>query len=168
MCIRVKCPGCSKFTWQGCGLHIASALKGVEESDRCNGWRIGAMCQEALTMSSSSTDEDSKSLGSQPSSTLSSSQQLNICIIGAGLAGTMAAALLAKLGNNVSVSIYEKREDPRCNQEEVISEAFGASTSSSKRSINLALSYRGKLALREVGLLDEVMKNAGKLLLIYM
>lgn len=36
---------------------------------------------------------------------------VRICIVGAGLAGTMMAILLAKLGYRVTV--YEKREDPR-------------------------------------------------------
>jgi hypothetical protein len=35
MCYRVKCGKCGKPTWQGCGLHIEQALKGVPEADRC-------------------------------------------------------------------------------------------------------------------------------------
>lgn len=51
-----------------------------------------------------------------PHSSCSSSSRANnksvrICIVGAGLAGSMMAILLAKLGYRVSV--YEKREDPR-------------------------------------------------------
>lgn len=41
----------------------------------------------------------------------SNNKNIRICIIGAGLAGTMMAILLAKLGYRVTV--YEKREDPR-------------------------------------------------------
>lgn len=86
-----------------------------------------------------------------------------ICIIGAGLAGAMLAALLAKLGFHISV--YEKRPDPRLNHDakENVNEAFGASTSAIKRSINLALSHRGMAALKEVGLLDKIMSNAIKM-----
>jgi len=28
----------------GCGQHIAAALDGVEEGDRCKGWKTGAQC----------------------------------------------------------------------------------------------------------------------------
>lgn len=92
---------------------------------------------------------------------------VEVCIIGAGLAGAMAAALLSKLkdgqGQKYKVYIYEKREDPRQQEltsAEVLTEAFGSSTSSTKRSINLALSHRGQVALRELGLLEEVMLTA--------
>ena len=89
-----------------------------------------------------------------------------ICIVGAGLAGCMSAALISTLtdayGMNFNVYLYEKREDPRFTNQskESISHAFGASTSATKRSINLALSYRGQLALRQIGLLKEVMETA--------
>ena len=89
-----------------------------------------------------------------------------VCIVGAGLAGCMSAALISKLtdayGMNFNVHLYEKREDPRFENQsqESFSNAFGASTSATKRSINLALSYRGQLALQEIGLLDEVMETA--------
>ena len=66
----------------------------------------------------------------------------NVIIIGAGLAGSLAAIYLAKRG--ITVDIYEARGDMR--KEEV---AAG-------RSINLALSDRGIAALREVGM-DEYM-----------
>jgi len=86
-----------------------------------------------------------------------------VCVVGAGLAGTMIAALLAKAG--FIVSVYEKRPDPRADVEgdPVISSsssAFGSSTSATKRSINLALSHRGMCALKEVGLLDSIMQHA--------
>jgi len=67
-------------------------------------------------------------------------------IIGAGLGGTLLACYLGKAG--YPVDLYEKRPDPR------IHGAEGG------RSINLALSVRGIEALREVGLADEVLKNA--------
>ena len=46
MCRKVKCTGCGLATWQGCGLHIDSALNGVAECDRCSGWKTG-VCQPA-------------------------------------------------------------------------------------------------------------------------
>ena len=82
-----------------------------------------------------------------------------ICVVGAGLAGNMVAALLAKLG--FSVTVFEKRKDERKEDHDSTSlSAFGTSTSAVKRSVNLALSYRGQCALKEVGLLDDAMKNA--------
>jgi hypothetical protein len=41
MCRKVSCASCSLATWQGCGQHIDSALNGVEEKDRCKGWKTG-------------------------------------------------------------------------------------------------------------------------------
>jgi kynurenine 3-monooxygenase len=80
----------------------------------------------------------------------------HICIVGAGLAGSMAACLLSKLG--FQISIYEKRNDPR-NDNDVINDEFGRSTSSLKRSINLAISHRGFCALKEIDLYKEVMEE---------
>jgi kynurenine 3-monooxygenase len=68
----------------------------------------------------------------------------------------MTAVLLGKLGYKVTV--FEKRND--FSDSGSISSEFGASTSAVKRSINLALSYRGMAALAEVGLLDDAMKDA--------
>ena len=65
-----------------------------------------------------------------------------VCLIGAGLAGSLLAIYLAKRG--MGVDVYEARSDMR--GEDV---AAG-------RSINLALSDRGIAALREVGM-DEYM-----------
>lgn len=67
-------------------------------------------------------------------------------IVGAGLAGTLLACYLGKAGYRVD--LYEKRPDPR------LHEPVGG------RSINLALSLRGIHALREVGLGEEVLRNA--------
>lgn len=68
----------------------------------------------------------------------------NITIIGAGLVGSLLSIYLAKRGHKVSV--YERRSDMR--QED----------QSAGRSINLALSDRGLLALERVGLADEIKK----------
>lgn len=70
----------------------------------------------------------------------------HICIIGAGLAGSLLAVLLAKQGFRVSV--YERRPDPRTKG------TIGG------RSINLALSARGIDALRAAELDDRVLKDA--------
>ncbi|HEX8548579.1 MAG TPA: NAD(P)/FAD-dependent oxidoreductase [Cytophagaceae bacterium] len=64
-------------------------------------------------------------------------------IIGAGLVGTLLALYFIKEG--YQVEIFEKRPDPRLFQGD------------RGRSINLALSYRGLQALKEVGLDVDVM-----------
>lgn len=85
---------------------------------------------------------------------------IKICVIGAGLAGSMVASLLGRL-NNIEISIFEKREDFTSDNEKIESaQCFGTTLSALKRSINLALSYRGICALEEIGILDEIMKNA--------
>ena len=66
----------------------------------------------------------------------------HIVIAGAGLVGSLLAIYLLKAG--YKVSIYERRSDPRKSQTD------------SGRSINLALSIRGILALEEVGLGKEI------------
>ena len=75
------------------------------------------------------------------------------------------AILLAKLG--LHVDIYEKREDPTNFENTAavdgINSEFGASTSAIKRSINLALSYRGIMALNEVGIVEKVLEHAIKM-----
>lgn len=73
-------------------------------------------------------------------------QQKSIVIVGAGLVGSLLAIYLARRGYNVK--IFERRPDIRkvkTNQD---------------RSINLALSDRGLLALKKVGLVDEIKKIA--------
>lgn len=70
----------------------------------------------------------------------------NITIIGAGLVGSLLGIYLRKRG--YAVSIYEKRADMRLQQ------------MSAGRSINLALSDRGIVALQEVGILKEVLDIA--------
>ncbi|GAB3943765.1 hypothetical protein GCM10027614_32900 [Micromonospora vulcania] len=69
-----------------------------------------------------------------------------IAIIGAGLAGCLAACFLARRG--YPVALYERRGDPR------------AGTVERGRSINLALSERGLDALRRIDLAEQVMADA--------
>ncbi|HNP17973.1 MAG TPA: NAD(P)/FAD-dependent oxidoreductase [Fulvivirga sp.] len=71
-------------------------------------------------------------------------QVKKIGIVGAGLVGTLMATYLAKRG--YTVNIFEGRADPR---------KAGASGG---RSINLALSNRGWLPLKEIGLEERVEK----------
>jgi hypothetical protein len=37
MCAPTTCRSCGKPTWSGCGNHIEQALRGVPESQRCQG-----------------------------------------------------------------------------------------------------------------------------------
>ena len=69
-----------------------------------------------------------------------------VAVIGAGLVGTLLSIYLAKRGYKVRV--YERRSDMR--KENI----------SAGRSINLALSDRGLLALEKVGLAEEIRKIA--------
>ena len=64
-------------------------------------------------------------------------------IVGAGLAGSLLAILLARRG--LRVTVYEKRADPR------------AGAVDGGRSINLALAARGIRGLERAGMLDRVM-----------
>lgn len=74
----------------------------------------------------------------------SPSRDGGIVIIGAGLVGSLLSVYLSKRG--YKVKIFERRTDMR--KEKI----------SAGRSINLALSDRGLLALEKVGLVDEVKK----------
>jgi kynurenine 3-monooxygenase len=67
-------------------------------------------------------------------------------IVGSGLAGALMACYLGRAGYRVD--LYEKRADPRGHDPE------------RGRSINLAISVRGIHALREIGLADEVLRQA--------
>ena len=67
----------------------------------------------------------------------------SLTLIGAGLAGSLLAILLARQGWRIT--IYERRGDPRVADYE------------SGRSINLALAERGRNALRQAGVEDAVM-----------
>lgn len=69
-----------------------------------------------------------------------------VAVIGGGLVGSLQALFLAKRG--FQVDLYEKRPDLR-----TMEQADG-------RSINLALSMRGRDALRELGLEDVVLQTA--------
>jgi len=71
-------------------------------------------------------------------------QHKNIVIVGAGLVGSLLGIYLKKRGHNVK--IFERRPDMR------------KSHSSAGRSINLALSDRGFVALDKIGLVDEIKK----------
>lgn len=73
---------------------------------------------------------------------LTESNQLPILIVGAGLCGSLLAVRLAQRG--YTVVVYEKRSDMR------------KVTVDAGRSINLALSARGLLALEQAGLASEV------------
>lgn len=83
---------------------------------------------------------------SAPCFQLNRRMQKEITIIGAGLVGSLLSVYLAKRGYRVS--IYERRPDMR------------RETIAAGRSINLALSDRGLLALEKVGLADEIKKIA--------
>jgi kynurenine 3-monooxygenase len=67
-------------------------------------------------------------------------------IVGAGLAGSLLAILLAQRG--FEVTVYERRADPR------------TGTGNGGRSINLALAARGIRGLKLAGLLEPVMQFA--------
>lgn len=67
-------------------------------------------------------------------------------IFGAGLAGSLLATLLQNRG--IKTVLYEKRADPR------------ASKTQEGRSINLAISVRGLIALKEIGIAEEALKIA--------
>ncbi|KAI4483594.1 hypothetical protein M0804_007854 [Polistes exclamans] len=73
-------------------------------------------------------------------------QKIRIGIVGGGLVGTLAACYFAKRGH--SISVYEYRSDIR--KEKLIGQ-----------SIDLALSTRGREALRAVGLEDALVNQHG-------
>ena len=77
---------------------------------------------------------------------MSFDKEQTIYLAGAGLAGCVLACYLARRG--FAVEVFEKRDDMRRERVE------------RGRSINLALSERGIVALREIGVLDEVMHMA--------
>ena len=70
----------------------------------------------------------------------------NISVVGGGLVGALLSIYLNQQG--ASISVFEKRNDIRKDN------SYGG------RSINLALSARGIQALKQVGVLDSIMKIA--------
>nr|CAD7446686.1 unnamed protein product [Timema bartmani] len=74
-----------------------------------------------------------------------SDKKLKVIIVGGGLVGSLAACYFAKRGH--TIHLYEAREDVRQ------SEQFRG------RSINLAMSVRGRTALKEVGLEKVIVKH---------
>ncbi|KAM5237694.1 kynurenine 3-monooxygenase [Ctenodactylus gundi] len=73
------------------------------------------------------------------------SPRKRVAVIGGGLVGALNACFLAK--RNFQVDVYEAREDIR-----VVKSARG-------RSINLALSYRGRQALKAIGLEEQIVSQ---------
>ncbi|CAH2074413.1 unnamed protein product, partial [Iphiclides podalirius] len=74
-------------------------------------------------------------------------KSLDIVVVGAGLVGSLEALYLAKRGHQVR--IYEYREDIR------------KTPSVRGKSINLALSMRGRTALQGVGLEEQMIRDHG-------
>ncbi|KAJ8725482.1 hypothetical protein PYW08_003665 [Mythimna loreyi] len=77
----------------------------------------------------------------------SKKKQLDVVVVGAGLVGSLEALYLAKRGHRVR--LYEYREDIR------------KTPTARGRSINLALSVRGRRALKDVGLETHMIKEHG-------
>lgn len=73
---------------------------------------------------------------------MSATPDKQVTIIGAGMAGTLLALLLAKRG--YAVALFERNPDPR------------RGDAPAGRSVNLALGERGRHALKTAGLLEEV------------
>ncbi|HYK45944.1 MAG TPA: NAD(P)/FAD-dependent oxidoreductase [Parafilimonas sp.] len=73
---------------------------------------------------------------------ISMHDEKSITIVGAGLVGSLLSIFLARRG--YKIKLYERRADMRKNQVQA------------GRSINLALSDRGLLALQQVGLAEEI------------
>lgn len=85
------------------------------------------------------------------------SEERPVIVVGAGLVGGAIAALLGQRG--YKVEIYEKRPDQRIAEtaEAARLSHLGQSTDALKRSINLALSHRGRSCLKALGLEDKVL-----------
>jgi kynurenine 3-monooxygenase len=76
---------------------------------------------------------------------MTATQEKPIVIIGAGLCGTLLGIRLAQRGYRVE--LFEKRDDMRLTEVEA------------GRSINLALSHRGLMALETAGMREQVIKD---------
>ncbi|XP_066091357.1 LOW QUALITY PROTEIN: kynurenine 3-monooxygenase [Saccopteryx bilineata] len=100
----------------------------------CVGDTVCSVIEATMIMEHTSTVMDS-----------SDTQRKKIAVIGGGLVGSLNACFLAK--RNFQVDVYEAREDIR-----VAKFARG-------RSINLALSYRGRQALKAIGLEDQIVSQ---------
>jgi hypothetical protein len=37
MCSKVTCRKCGKATWRGCGQHVKEVMKGIPQSQQCQG-----------------------------------------------------------------------------------------------------------------------------------
>ncbi|KAM9476712.1 kynurenine 3-monooxygenase [Clarias gariepinus] len=74
-----------------------------------------------------------------------SATKKKIAVVGGGLVGGLNACFLAKRG--FEVAVYESREDIR------------SAKTVKGRSINLALSYRGRQALKHVGMEDKIVSE---------
>ncbi|KAL4674696.1 hypothetical protein H8959_018630 [Pygathrix nigripes] len=72
-------------------------------------------------------------------------QRKKVAVIGGGLVGSLQACFLAK--RDFQIDVYEAREDPR------------VADFTRGRSINLALSHRGRQALKAVGLEDQIVSQ---------
>ncbi|KOB75249.1 Cinnabar [Operophtera brumata] len=75
------------------------------------------------------------------------SNKLDVVVVGGGLVGSLEALYLAKRGHKVR--LFEYREDIR------------KTPQVRGRSINLALSIRGRRALKDVGLEQHMIENHG-------
>ncbi len=91
------------------------------------------------TLSTTPTMSDEPRRAVEPAT--SGDRPMEIAIIGAGLAGSLLAALLSDRGHDVVV--YEQRPDPRA-------------VASEGRSVNLGISARGIRALRRIGVWDSL------------
>lgn len=89
-------------------------------------------------------------------SSTTQSQSQPIVVVGGGLAGSMCALLLSK-HDNTNVIVIESRPDFRAT--DIITDSNNRLTDSLKRSINLALSYRGICALKRSGIYDSIEHN---------
>ena len=81
----------------------------------------------------------------------------HVAVVGAGLAGSLLAVYLARRG--YYVDLFEKRPDFRKEEQQGHDDVVGRLSDSQKRSINLALSHRGREGLRALGLEDKVMQQ---------
>ena len=108
------------------------------------------------TASAPSSSSSSSSAASH-ASTSSFGSALSVNIVGAGLAGCMAALLLAQQG--YAIRLVEYRPDIRTasnTYKDDVPGHLGRLVVSNKRSVNLALSHRGICALKAAGIFDRI------------